>query len=352
MRIMRFAVPCITPTRPIHVGRPMLISTPGPKINTDSWHPYFKELAAAADNGDAEAQFRLGLAHIADDVPDIANNTEIMMHYFQLSATQGFAAAQSALGTCYTQGVGCKPDEKKAERYHRLAAEQGHSESQTKLSEILFGRGPAGKDEAIKWLQRAASAGNPEANFHLGCCYVHGDGVEPSAASARECFKVCAEHSDERGEYMLGVANSLIPEYHAEALAVWTKLAEKGQLDSQYALARALVEGTLGETNTEEGLRWLEKAAEAGYPTALVVYGIQLLEGNNVPADESRGAAMLERASQTGSIDGLYNFAMCCLHGRGVPVDIARAKGLLEAGAARGHASSEKKLRELAEELG
>ena len=82
----------------------------------------------AADQGDAEAQYCLGIMYRnGDGVPqDYAE----AVRWLRLAADQGVALAQAILGIMYRKGEGVPQDYAEAARWSRLAADQGLAPAQ------------------------------------------------------------------------------------------------------------------------------------------------------------------------------------------------------------------------------
>lgn len=90
--------------------------------------------------------------------------------WFRKAAEQGYAPAQSNLGTAHLYGRGVTQDDTEAVAWFRKAADQGDA-----IVEFLLGNLYAnGKDvpqdcsEAMIWFQRAAEQGHPVAKLFLG----------------------------------------------------------------------------------------------------------------------------------------------------------------------------------------
>jgi TPR repeat protein len=121
------------------------------------------ELHQRAEQGEADAQFRLGVMYA--DGRGVPQNDAEAVRWFRLAAEQGNVGAQAALGRAYEFGRGVPQNDAEAVRWHRLAAEQGHVGAQFGLGTMYFiGRG-ASQDyvEAYKWLNLAAAADNANA---------------------------------------------------------------------------------------------------------------------------------------------------------------------------------------------
>ena len=66
------------------------------------------------------------------NVPILSEHLKSEAEY-RKAVDQGFAAAQSNLGTCYENGTGVQKDPKQAVHWYRKAAEQGHTSAQVNL---------------------------------------------------------------------------------------------------------------------------------------------------------------------------------------------------------------------------
>ena len=122
-----------------------------------------QELKAAAEKGDAAAQFSLGLKfYYAQGLPQ---NYDEAAQWFTKSAAQGNALAQLNLGVCYYQGQGVPKDDKKAAELFRHLAENGDADAQSLLG-LLYTNGegvPYDDVESFKWFSLAASQGQEDA---------------------------------------------------------------------------------------------------------------------------------------------------------------------------------------------
>ena len=95
------------------------------------------------------------------------------------SAAQGDADAQFNLGVMYATGNGVPQDYVEAIAWHRLAAEQGHADAQFNLG-VMYAEGngvPQDYVEAGAWYRLAAEQGHAVAQTNLGVSYATGEGV-------------------------------------------------------------------------------------------------------------------------------------------------------------------------------
>ena len=89
----------------------------------------------AAERGDADAQFTLGLLY--SEGWGVSRDDAAAVGWFRRAAEQGHADAQYLLGGSYALGQGVAQDDAEAARWLRRAAEQGNAEAQTELDRLL-----------------------------------------------------------------------------------------------------------------------------------------------------------------------------------------------------------------------
>jgi len=149
------------------------------------------KLTEWAEQGDAQSQFELGEMYYYGD--GVAKDFEEAFKWYRKAAEQGNRAAKKALsdaadqgqaqaqynlGLVYASGHGVSKDLEQAVKWYRKAADQGDAKAQSLLVEIdsgytdddLFGLAYAGGDggtkdkaERVKWLRKAADQGNAHA---------------------------------------------------------------------------------------------------------------------------------------------------------------------------------------------
>ena len=82
-----------------------------------------------------------------------------------MAADQGDAEAQYNLGLMYYQGKGVAQDYLAAMKWFRMAADQGHARAQCNLGGMYYqGKGvPQNTSEALRWLHKAQVQGDEKA---------------------------------------------------------------------------------------------------------------------------------------------------------------------------------------------
>ncbi|KAH3758743.1 sel1 repeat family protein [Pelomyxa schiedti] len=148
-----------------------------------------KWLKLACDRGLPEAQYAmsviLGSPVSSRDWGLDTNNQEEALRLLKLSAVQGNTKAQTLMGTLFMEGKrGClvvKQDSKKAILYLSMASKAGNHQAQFKLGHCYLTGTAVKKDEAkaLRLLQQAACGEVVEAHLCLGMMYEDGTKVTP-----------------------------------------------------------------------------------------------------------------------------------------------------------------------------
>ena len=118
----------------------------------------------AAEQGDAEAQYTLGLAYSIGR--GVAEDDREAVQWFREAAEQGHAKAQFGLGAAYASGRGVIEDDREAVQWYRKAAEQGYAEAQLRLGVLYtYSEGGVLEDyvQAYAWINLAAAQGHETA---------------------------------------------------------------------------------------------------------------------------------------------------------------------------------------------
>ena len=117
-------------------------------------------------------------------------------------AEEGNAAAQFNLGLMYQNGYGVPQDYKESVYWYRLAAEQGDADSQYNLG-VMYERGygvSQDDKEAVNWYRLSAEQGLTDAQYNLGFMYINGKGVPTDKVYAYMWFNIAAANGDKDAE--------------------------------------------------------------------------------------------------------------------------------------------------------
>ncbi len=249
----------------------------------------------AAEQGDAEAQHRLGMLYATGN--GARQNYSEAAQWYRKAADQGYTHAQYELGRLYAQGLGVPRDYTEAAKWYRLAAEKGYTPAQHFLGHLYASgqgletayleapeppakeqeRASAGRPaswsdyaEAAKWWRKAADQGDAAAQSDLGWVYTYGRGVETKYLEAAGWYRRSAEQGNSTAQHWLGhlyLSGHGVEKNEAEAFEWFRRAAENGNVAAQGDLGRVYAAGRGVEQDSVEAIRWYQKAAEAGPPS-------------------------------------------------------------------------------------
>ena len=156
-----------------------------------------EELRLAAEQGDADAQAKLGVAYFQGE--GVPQDRVEAVRWLRRAAEQGHAGAQYSLGLAYSVGEGVPQDFAETVRWFRRAAEQGHADAQARLGTAYFLGEVVAQDrvEAVRWLRRAAEQGHANGQARLGAAYALGLGVLQDYVSAHMWLNLAAARGHE-----------------------------------------------------------------------------------------------------------------------------------------------------------
>jgi len=177
---------------------------------------------------------------------------------------------------------------------------------------------PQNFGQAMNWYERAAEAGNVEAQFYLGVMYETGVRGNNDMAAAAKWYR---------------------------------RAAEQGHVEAQTRLGVLYYQGRGVAADLAEAARWYAKAAEGGSPRAQYNLALMYERGRGVPANAAMAASLYERASDGGTVQARLNLGSLYARGDGVKRDSQRALMWLTMAAASGLKVSDAVRQELLDDL-
>ncbi len=188
-------------------------------VGRDAWHRADYALArrwlrVAAEGGEAEAQYLLGMIYDAGHglpAPDPVQAAA----WYRRAARAGHAQAQHNLGAAYLAGDGVPRDVAAALRWWHRAAAGGSVDAQFNLG-VIYALGRYGvrpdMKRAMHWWRRAAILGDPMAQYNLGTLYANGDGPVRSYCEAQRWWERSAAKGVSQAALALQILRSR-PDY-------------------------------------------------------------------------------------------------------------------------------------------
>jgi TPR repeat protein len=236
-------------------------------------------LAKAGEQGHLEAQWTVSYIHRYFGAAHYSEGIK----WLRKAAKGGLVKAQRELGIMLRDGNGVPKNEKEAVKWFRKAAEQDDRDAQWALGIMLRDGGvriQKSPHEAAEWFRKALASRDPAKWWHptrqleFGIMLRDGNGVPKNEKEATEWLKKTAEHfrmvaeqySDTYSQWNLGVMlrdGIGIPRNLPEA-AIWIRKAAEKYHEAQYALGVMLRDGVGGSKNRREAAKWLCRAASQG----------------------------------------------------------------------------------------
>ncbi|MEI8120428.1 MAG: tetratricopeptide repeat protein [bacterium] len=231
-------------------------------------------------------------------------NTNEDIYECRLAAEGGDAEAQYQLGLKFVNGQGVEKDEAEAVRWYRKAAEQGHSTCQYFLGWYLAnGRGVEKNEaEAVTWYRKAATQNVLGAQFDLGVMYANGRGVTKDAVEAAKWARKAAEQGHAEGQYYLGwylARGQGVNKDEVAAVTWYRKAAEQGNAGAQCEMGIMCADGRGTGKDAAEAAMWFRKAAAQGNKKAqeLLSNLPQAAQTIQAPAAKPRAASREAKAA-------------------------------------------------------
>ncbi len=117
-------------------------------------------------------------------------------------AKDGDAEAQYWLGVTYEYGVDVNQDYEAAIKWYEKAADQGHVIAQNTMGDTYYA---ADDEKALFWYTKAAEQGYADAQAHLGWMYERGRGIAQDNKKAAIWYAKAADQGHEVAQYNLGL---------------------------------------------------------------------------------------------------------------------------------------------------
>ncbi|KAG0054075.1 hypothetical protein BGZ89_002740 [Linnemannia elongata] len=151
------------------------------------------QLGISASQGDAAAQVALGDMYRDDN--GVPRDDQAAFHWYLQAAEQGDPIGQIRLGELYQYGQGVPQDYAQSLDWYLLAANRGNIRAQREIADFYYnGRGVT-KDyaQAMVWYRKAADQGDAGSQCKVGSLYEYGSGVGYDHFKAAEWYQKAAD---------------------------------------------------------------------------------------------------------------------------------------------------------------
>lgn len=233
--------------RKIDVATKAVITLPESSLTAEMSTPLAKELQRKAEQGDRDAQYKLGEIYTleAENEVDLDTDDQLLLYklksarneklkqafqWYLKAAKQGHARAQYQVGDLLRVGISTWDNTEDYFSWNLKAAQQGVAEAQEAVGH-LYSDGysyqnrnlPPNPSESFKWYLKAAQQGRELAQLRVGQAFEHGRGV---------------------------------PEDNKEAAKWYAKAADRGYISAQHSLGCLLAAGS--PNDYVQAFMWLE----------------------------------------------------------------------------------------------
>ncbi len=130
---------------------------------------------------------------------------------------------------------------------------------------------------------------------------------------------------------------------HDEAVRHWRTLADRGNVDAQFALGHAYRLGRGVPQNLNLAEQWYERAARGGHREAQAMYGVILFQNGR----RQEALPYIQRGAESGDPRAQYVLGTVLFNGDYLPADHPRAFALMTRSAAQGLPQAKSHLQEM-----
>lgn len=261
---------------------------------------------------------------------DVASRHRAVLEEVAAAAEEGDPEALYRMYTIYSRGFDSIPaDSVKALEMLRKAAEAGHSEAQNYLGYRLYkGDGVApDRQEALMWLEQSAANGNLRAAGNLGYLLLHGKGIVHDYANAAFWLEKAAAGEVATAQSMLGDLyrdGQGVERNVPKADSLYREAFANGLTDAAYKI-QSLHEQDWkcldAASQREEGLRFylsgapdvavglFEMAAERGDSRAMALLGDAYTRGLGVGYNHQKALDRYAQAAAAGDPSAMFFIA-------------------------------------------
>ncbi len=243
-----------------------------------------------------------------------------------LGSGKNAAFAQSGVNGILQKGLDAQKMGKygKAFQWFRIAAEAGNSEAQYHLGYCyLTGQGVRVDEQlAVKWFRKSSDQGDSRSEFHLGSCYENGWGVALNLGEAKKYYQTALQQGFIGAENALKRLASITAaeEDKKKNIPVFTNhLADRGSDEADSWVSQGMVDEQKEDYSGAVSL--FRKAAESGNTAGEAQLGTHYLIGLGIPKDVNSGVQWIRKSADAGNPYAQTSMASLYRKGLGVNRD-------------------------------
>ena len=269
----------------------------------------------------------LGLHYLAGNGTE--QNAVIAVQWFRNAAEAGNEEAQRRLAICCKQGIGLSADITAYEIWMEKAASAGDVEAQLELGKHYE---QSNHEKSTAWYSKAAQQGDAEGQFQLGLSYALGFGIEQDYSQANKWLARAAKQGSACAQLRLGFhykAGLGVEEDPAKAYEWFLLAASQGQPDAETHLGNCYRDGYGVEPSLVEAVNWYLKAIADGGEYAKNNLALCYIENTGEETCIVEGFHLMKEAAEEGCDLAQYHLGLYYENGlaaAGVSPDLPRAR--------------------------
>ena len=293
------------------------------------------EFLDAADLGYAKGQYAAGCIYVTEKFLDYSK----AFHYFKLAADQGHVESQVNLGQLFANGWGKEQNiERARETFHSVAA-QGHPDGYYNLAKLENESGNFKK--AVEYLKLAADGGSVDAEYEMGIFYATEPGdVLENHQLAFEYLSKAAEKDHDEAQYDVShyyLNGILFPVNEEKAIELLKKAVKKNNREAMYVLGELHTKKESSFFNVNKALKYYKQAADLGHVGAASYLGDYY---SYVNSDYKTGITYWQAAADLGDQHSQLMLALAYFEGNGVAKNVHLAFKTTQALAEEGYSEA------------
>lgn len=301
---------------------------------------------------------------------------KLAFQWFLAKAEEGVSSAESVVALCYRSGIGTVRNDSRFVLWIQRAVRDGDSNAQTYLGSyllegienvlpqdvthgvqlleqavlqenadamLILGRWlveqndsrPEQQQRGFALLQKAESAGNPDALCEVGCCLLYGVGTPANQKLGLEKLRQAAEAGisvaqEALGTFLIHTNVDKAENVRNQGVYWLTKAAEEGSISAQRELGCGYLYNGDIEVNFSEAEKWLTRAVEGGDMESCASLAFLYLEGQTARSSLKKAARVLQLGTERG--DHMCMTLLACFYQDGicVPKDPEKAFAMFQ----------------------
>jgi TPR repeat protein len=244
----------------------------------------------------------------------------------QTDAERGVIEAEVELAHRFLEGDGVQQDATLAVQWYERAAGAGDCEAQNWMGFFYqSGTGvPVDSVHAAHWYQLSAACGSPLAKINFGLLYLSGIGVQKDIPLAMQLFEEAAHKGGGTGAAYLGhiYEQGLLGTRDLVSAEKWFRIGVKlHDPIATYCLAQLYSKDAEHIHDLGKVTALLRQAADSGYVPAIYALGSLLHDYPNIKQASGESLALLDSAASAGDWRASILLGIFARDGKAVPVD-------------------------------